>query len=125
MLSRWYACDEHRKSLSDIGWREHHIIFYDMIALEKHDYTATRAERIQILENWILAAQMLKEELSHHSINDPTVLKRKENANDCMTSTWQRTQQEYRDIPRSQRQQYEGHEDLDYVVDPNTGWRLH
>ena len=33
--------------------------------------------------------QMQKEELSNHSINDPTLLKRKENANDCMTSTWQ------------------------------------
>ena len=32
---------------------------------------------------------MQKEELSNHSINDPTLLKRKENANDCTTSTWQ------------------------------------
>ena len=30
---------------------------------------------------------MQKEEVSNHSINDPTLLKRKENANDCMTST--------------------------------------
>ena len=42
-----------------------------------------------------------------------------------------RTQQEYRDIPRSQRmrqrkrQQFEGNEDLDYVVDSKTGWRFH
>ena len=35
ILSRWYACDECRKSLSDIGWREHHIILYDRIALDK------------------------------------------------------------------------------------------
>ena len=39
-----------------------------------------------------------------------------------------RTQQKYRDIPRSQQlrqrkgQQSEGHEELDYAVDPNTGW---
>ena len=32
---------------------------------------------------------MQKEELSFHSISDPTLLKRKENANDCTTSTWQ------------------------------------
>ena len=56
MLSRWYACDECRKSLSDIGWRENHIILYDRIALEKHIYTATRAERIQNSRNWILTA---------------------------------------------------------------------
>ena len=43
---------------------------------------------------------MQKEELSNHSINDPTLLKRKENANDCTTSTWQGPQQDYRAIPR-------------------------
>ena len=54
ILSRWYACDEFRKSLSDIGWREHHIILYDRIALEKHIYVATRAEIIQNSKHWIL-----------------------------------------------------------------------
>ena len=33
--------------------------------------------------------QILKEEHSNHSINDPALLKRKENAKDSMTSTWQ------------------------------------
>ena len=32
---------------------------------------------------------MQKGELSNHLINDPTLLMRKENANDCTTSTWQ------------------------------------
>ena len=56
ILSRWYACDEYRKSLSDFGWREHHIKLYDRIALEKHIYKATRAERIQNSKHWILTA---------------------------------------------------------------------
>ena len=56
ILSRWYDDEEYRKSLSDIGWREHHIILYDRIALETHIYKATRAERIQIANNWILTA---------------------------------------------------------------------
>ena len=56
ILSRWYAEEEYRKSLSDIGWTEHHIILYDSIALETHIYKATRAERIQIAKNWILTA---------------------------------------------------------------------
>ena len=34
ILSRWYADDEYRKSLSDIGWREHHITLYDRIVRE-------------------------------------------------------------------------------------------
>ena len=36
--------------------------------------------------------QSPKEELSFHSINDPTLLKQK-NANDCTTSTWQEPNQ--------------------------------
>ena len=83
IFSRWYGDEEYRKSLSDIGWREHHITLYDRIALEKHIYVATRAERIQNSKHWIL------KDPNNHSINDPTLLKRKEIANDCMTSTWQ------------------------------------
>ena len=56
ILSRWHACDECRKSLSDLGWREHHITLYDRIALEKHVYIATRAERMQNLKHWNLTA---------------------------------------------------------------------
>ena len=41
------------------------------------------------IQNIGFLRQMQKEELSNHSINDPTLLKRKENANDCTTSTWQ------------------------------------
>ena len=54
ILSRWHADADYRKSLCDIGWREHHIILYDRIALEKHIYKATRAQKIQITNNWIL-----------------------------------------------------------------------
>ena len=60
-----------------MGWKEHTIMLYNRIAVEKHIYIATRAERIS------------NSKLSNHSINDPTLLKRKENANDCTTSTWQ------------------------------------
>ena len=88
ILSRWYACDEYRKSLSVIGWREHRIILYDRIALEKHINVVTRAERIQNSKHWILTANA-EGGTQLPPINDPTLLKRKENANDCMTSTWQ------------------------------------
>ena len=52
ILPRWYADEENRKSLSAIGWKEHHIMMYDRIAVEKH--TATRAERLQNSKHWIL-----------------------------------------------------------------------
>ena len=53
ILPRWYA-DENRKSLSATGWKEHHIMLYDRIAVEKHIYTATRAERFENSKHWIL-----------------------------------------------------------------------
>ena len=56
ILSRWYGDEEYRKSLSAIGWKEHHIMLYDRIALEKHIYIATRAERIQDSKHWIVTA---------------------------------------------------------------------
>ena len=34
-----------RKSLSEIGWTEEHIMLFGRIALENHSYVATRAER--------------------------------------------------------------------------------
>ena len=57
---------------------EKHIMLYDRIALEKHFYVATKAERIQSTG----CSREIQKDLSHHSINDPTFLKRKENAND-------------------------------------------
>ena len=84
ILSRWYANEEYRKSLSAMGWKGHHIMLYDRNAVEKHIYIATRVERIQFLKHWIL---MINAE--GPQLNDPTLLKRKENANDCTTSSWQ------------------------------------
>ena len=129
ILSRWYADEEYRQSMSAIGWKEHHIMLYDRI-VEKHIYIATRAERIQNSRHWILTINA-EGGPQQPSINDPTLLKRKENANDCMTSTWQRTQEEYRTIPRSRQirqrkeQQFADNEEYDYAVDPKTGWRFY
>ena len=54
IFSRWYAIESYRNSLSDIGWREHHILLYDRIAVEKHINVAFKAERIQNSKHWIL-----------------------------------------------------------------------
>ena len=54
IISRWYADEEYRKSLSAIGWREHHITLYDRIAVEKHIDIATRSGRILNSKHWIL-----------------------------------------------------------------------
>ena len=88
ILSQWYASEEYSKSLYDIGWREYHIISYDKIAVENTPTKLRRLKEFRFRKMGFLQ-QMLLEELSSHSINDPTLLKRKENANDCMSSTWQ------------------------------------
>ena len=50
ILVRWLSDDRYRKSLSDIGWNESDIMLFDRIAVEKHRYVATKAERI-VTEN--------------------------------------------------------------------------
>ena len=54
ILERWYADKRYRGSLAehDIGQKE--IMLYDRIALERHDYTASRAERQQNAKHWVL-----------------------------------------------------------------------
>ena len=54
ILTRRNAQKSHRNSLYAIGWREHHIMLYDRIAVEKHIHIAIRAKRIQNSRHWIL-----------------------------------------------------------------------
>ena len=54
VLSRWYASESYRDSLSEIGWKEKDMMLHDRIALEKHVHVATKAERIQNSKHWIL-----------------------------------------------------------------------
>ena len=130
ILARWYASESYRKSISAIGWREHHILLYDRIALEKHFYKATGAERIQMANNWILTATS---EVGPHLPLDqrPDFVQAKRECKRLRDEHLARTQQEYRDIPRSQLirkrkgQHFGGHEEFDCTVDPNTGWRFY
>ena len=47
ILSRWYDQEEYRRSLAEHNNGEKEVMLFDRIALERHDYTATRAERLQ------------------------------------------------------------------------------
>ena len=53
-LSRWYEQEGYRKSLAEHNIGEKELMLFDRIALERHDYTATRAERLQNAKHWIL-----------------------------------------------------------------------
>ena len=55
ILSRWKAVEEYRKSLRFVGIGEKEIMFYDQVALRKHDYTATKAERKRNSKHWVLS----------------------------------------------------------------------
>ena len=62
-------------------------MLYDRNALENHSYVATKAERIRNSEHWIL--KLNQDGAQQPLINDPTLLKRKENARDYTTNIWQ------------------------------------
>ena len=118
ILSRWYADADYRQ-----GGKEHHIMLYDRIALEKHIYTATRAERIQNSKLWIPTINA--EGGTQQSLNQrPDLAKAKRECKRLHDEHLARTQEEYRAIPRSQQkrqrkgQQFEGNEEYDYAGRP-------
>ena len=99
------------------------------IAVEKHIYIATRAERIQNSKHWILTrnAEGLQQPLHQR----PDFAQAKKECKRLHDEHLARTHEECRTIPRSlqirQRkgQQFEGNEEYDFAVDPRTGWRFH
>ena len=129
ILERWhddYACT---KSLSDIGWTEEHIMLHDRIALENHQYVATRDERIHNSKHWILK---LDQDGAQPPLNQrPDFAQAKRECKRLHDENMAKTQQEYRTIPRNQRvrqrkgQAFEGIEEYDYAVDPRTGWMFY
>ena len=54
-LERWHTDNDYRKSLSEIGWTEEHIIQYDKLALEDNSYFATPKERARNDKKWVLS----------------------------------------------------------------------
>ena len=104
-------------------------MLYDRIAVEKHIYVATRAERIQNSKHWILT---INAEGPQQAVNQrPDFAQAKRECKRLHDLQLARTQEEYRTIPRSQQvrqrtgQQFKGNEEYDYAVDPKTGWRFY
>ena len=130
ILSRWYADEDYRKSLSAIGRKEHHIMLYDRITVEKHIYTAIRAERIQNSKHCVLAINA--EGGTQQSLNQrPDFAQAKRECKRLHDEHLPRTQEEHTATPRSQQlrrrngHQVEGNEEYDNAVDPTTGWRFY
>ena len=111
--------------MSVIGWKEKLKMLYDRIALEQHFYVATR---VQNSKHWILT---LNNEGPQEPLNQrPDFAQATRECKRVHDEHLARTQQEYRNILRSQQirqrkgQPFEGIEEYDCAVDPKTGWRF-
>ena len=102
ILSRWYASETYRTSLSLTGWREKRIMLYDRIAFKKHIYVATKAGRIQNSKHWIPTISAEGE--TQQSLNQrPDFAQAKRDCTRLHDEHLTRTQEEYRATPRSQQ----------------------
>ena len=54
ILSMWQEQEGYRRSLAEHNIGEKEIMLYDRIALQGHEKTGTRAERLQNAKHWIL-----------------------------------------------------------------------
>ena len=129
ILSRWYAEESYRCSLAEHNIGEREVILYDRIALERYDYTATRAERLQKAKHWVLRlnADGPKKTLRQRS-EFVGALKHSLKMQDAHLAETKQTmipihpQHQQR---QRQNKQFEGGENFDCHVDRKTGWRYY
>ena len=126
ILSRWKAQQSYRSSLEEHGIGEKEILLYDQISLERHDFSATKAERIQNAKHWFISINPEGPQLPRQQFPDCAAAKREcQRLQDVYLAE---TKQLYRQIHPSIQmrqnptQQFEGSEDFDYVVDRQTVW---
>ena len=106
-----------------MGWKEHHMMLYDRIAVEKRIYIAARAESIPLSKHWTLTVNA--EGGPQQRLNQrPDFAQAKRECKRLHDEHLARTEEEYRTIPCSQQvrqrkgQQLEGNEEYDHAVDP-------
>ena len=127
ILARWYAQKGYRNSLAkhNIGEK----MLYYRIALERHDYGATRAERVQNANHWVLRLNAVR--LQKPLRQRPEFAVAFKQCFKIQDAHLEETQQSLRPIrPEHQQrqrpnQQFEGGEKSDCHVDRKTGWRYH
>ena len=54
ILSKWYEQERYRKSWAEHILDEKEVMLFDRIVLERHDFSATKADRLQNEKHWIL-----------------------------------------------------------------------
>ena len=88
ILARWNNDYKYIKFLSDVGRTEEHTMLHGRNALVNH--TSRWKQREFGIRHIGFSHWMKMKGFSNHYINDVTLLKRKDNARDCTTNTWQR-----------------------------------
>ena len=129
ILGRWYEEERYRDSLAEHNVGEKEIMLYDRIALERHDYAAARAERLQNAKHWVLRfnADGPQEPLRQRQ-EFADAFEQCQKVQDAHMAETEQTQ-----IPihpqhqqrQRQNRQFEGGEHFDYYVDRKTGWRYY
>ena len=127
ILARWYEQEGYRMPLAVHNIGEKEVMLFGRIALERHDCTATRAERLQKAKHWILrlnadGPQKPLRQRPEFAVAFKQCLKMQD-------AHLAETQQSLRPIrPEHQQrqredQQFEGGENFDDYVDRKTGSR--
>ena len=119
----------YRSSLAEHKIGEKEIMLYDRIALERHDYTATRAERLQNASHWVLRlnAEGFQKPLRQRQefVGASKQCLKMQDAHQAETQQSLRpTHPQHRQRQR-QNQQFEGGENFDHKVDRKPGWRYY
>ena len=103
------------------------IVLYGQLALERHDHTATKAERIRYSQKWVLSLNAEGKQPPRQL--RPVYEEAKRECQRLQDEFMAETGQLYTPIhPSKQRrqnpnQQFVGREEYDYVVDRRTGWK--
>ena len=88
ILSWWKADEEYRKSLGFFGIGEKDITLYDRIAVERHDYTAAKAERRRNSMHWVLSMNAEGPQPTTSTTTPRQCRSRKRMSADHKTSIW-------------------------------------
>ena len=120
ILDRWKAQQSYRSSLKEHDIGEKQIVLYDQIALEKHDYTATKAERIRYSQKWVLSINAEGSQLPRQ--HRPDYEEAKRGCQGLQDAYMAETKQLHIPVHPSKKrrrqnpnQQFEGSEEYDYV----------
>ena len=124
ILSRWFEQEGYQKSLAEHNVGEKEVMLFDRIAFERHDFSATRAERLQNAKHYADGHQKPLRQRPEFA----AALRQCFKMQDAHLAE---TQPSLRPIrPEHQQrqgidQQFEGGENIDYHVNLKTGWRYH